>query len=410
MPSLTAARVRNYCLPRHVKNGRIELAMSDICLIDHDSRTSNLPRIRCKDEDRELQQLLLLNPHLLPSRQIDPENPPRWLLVKREMPVPDPGSGSDRWSVDFLFVDHLAVPTLVECKRCDDTRSRREVIAQMLEYAANGQHYWGEGELARYAAETAGGSENLFRWIQENNGSFSGIDDFFRAAEANLRESRIRLIFFLENSPPELRSLVDYLNRQLAATEVLLVEARLYQAPAGRVVVPWLFGYTEQARVAKRESRAEVVRQGTVRSEEAFLQAIEELDPPTKAAVEALISAFPRTPTKPPSAHWSWAASAILRLPQLQSGGLLAVLRSGDIELYFGQWAASGRDDVGPVQVEVAKRLADGLESILGIEFTATQRQKYPKIKSEQWTPHVEKVLSLLREIAATQPQPAGST
>lgn len=90
--------------------------MSDVYLIDDQSTTSNLPRIRCKDEDNELQRLLLRNPHLLPSKQIDPENPPRWLLVKREMPVPDPGSGSDRWSIDFLYVDHLAVPTLVECK------------------------------------------------------------------------------------------------------------------------------------------------------------------------------------------------------------------------------------------------------------------------------------------------------
>lgn len=378
--------------------------MSDIYLIDQESKTSNLCRIRCKKEDEELQTLLMHNPHLLPSRQIDPENPPRWLLVKREMPVPDPGSGADRWSIDFLYLDHLAVPTLVECKRCDDTRSRREVIAQMLEYAANGQHYWGEGELARHATETAGGSEALARWIRDNNGSFSGIDEFFRAAETNLRESRMRLIFFLEDSPHELRSLVDFLNRQLAATEVLLVEARLYESPAGRVVVPWLFGYTEQARVAKRDSKAEVVRQNADRGEEAYLRALEQLDPSAKLVLETLINAFPHRPTPP--AYWSWGVNAILILPSLlPSRGLLAVLRNGDLELYFGYWVESERSDVGAAQIAVAKQLADGIESILNITFTSAQRQKFPKIKYHQWAPHAEKVLGLLREIAVTQTQ-----
>ena len=47
-----------------------------------------------------------------------------------------------RWSVDHLFLDQDAVPTLVEVKRSSDTRIRREVVGQMLDYAANGVVYW----------------------------------------------------------------------------------------------------------------------------------------------------------------------------------------------------------------------------------------------------------------------------
>jgi hypothetical protein len=36
----------------------------------------------------------------------------------------------------------------------------------------------------------------------------------------------MRLVFFLEESPNELRSLVDFMNKQLKDTEVILVEAR----------------------------------------------------------------------------------------------------------------------------------------------------------------------------------------
>lgn len=49
----------------------------------------------------------------------------------------------------------MAMPTLVDCKRCDDTRSRREVIAQMLEYSANGHRYGSAGELRDHAQQTA---------------------------------------------------------------------------------------------------------------------------------------------------------------------------------------------------------------------------------------------------------------
>jgi hypothetical protein len=34
-------------------------------------------------------------------------------------------------------VDEAGVPTLVEVKRSSDTRARREVVARMLDYAAN---------------------------------------------------------------------------------------------------------------------------------------------------------------------------------------------------------------------------------------------------------------------------------
>src|SRR5207302_2774951 len=74
---------------------------------------------------------------------------------KAGMPVPDPYTGTDRWSIDFLFVDQDATPTFVECKRYLDTRSRREVVGQVLEYAANAQHYWSGDDIRIHAETTA---------------------------------------------------------------------------------------------------------------------------------------------------------------------------------------------------------------------------------------------------------------
>jgi hypothetical protein len=116
--------------------------MASVFVIRDDGNTQPMSRVHCENEDRELQLILERNPDRLPGDQIDPDNPRRWLLIQREMPVPDPTTGSDRWSIDFFFVDQDAIPTFVECKRFADTRSRREVVGQMFEYAANGHYYW----------------------------------------------------------------------------------------------------------------------------------------------------------------------------------------------------------------------------------------------------------------------------
>jgi len=89
------------------------------------------------------------------KEQIDQSDPCKWLVVGREIAVPDPESGTDRWSLDLFFVDHNAKPTLIECKRFQDTRSRREVVAQMLDYAANANYYWSKEDLRAIAELTA---------------------------------------------------------------------------------------------------------------------------------------------------------------------------------------------------------------------------------------------------------------
>ena len=233
--------------------------MSQVYVVEGDGKSELMERILCKDEDRELQRLLQHNFDLLPDDQIDPDDPRRWLLVKREMPVPDPSTGADRWSIDFLFVDQDAMPTFVECKRCADTRARREIVGQMLEYAANGHHYWTREQLVQLAEQTA----------RDRNQTLDGMltalrptddlsaDEFFERVHENLRQGRLRVVFFLERSPFELRSVVDFLNKQMERSEVLLVEARQYQANGMRVIAPTLFGYTEQARQVKRATSGE---------------------------------------------------------------------------------------------------------------------------------------------------------
>ncbi len=58
-----------------------------------------------------LQRLIEQYPDLLAGAQMTPGDPRRWLLVKREQPIPDSELSTGRFSVDHLFVDQDAVPS-----------------------------------------------------------------------------------------------------------------------------------------------------------------------------------------------------------------------------------------------------------------------------------------------------------
>ncbi len=93
-------------------------------------------------ETEDVLRTVLANyPGLLDGDDVG-ETPRRWVLLSREVGVADQAGAGGRWSLDHLFVHQDAIPTLVDVKRSSDTRIRREVVGQLLEYAANGARYW----------------------------------------------------------------------------------------------------------------------------------------------------------------------------------------------------------------------------------------------------------------------------
>ncbi len=202
-----------------------------------------------------LQKLLATYPDLLPGDQITPEALRRWLLVAREMGVPDPSGLGDRWSLDHLYLDQDGIPTFVECKRSSDTRIRREVVAQMLDYAANGLTHWTVDRL-RQAAEQS--SQRRGKTIDAEVQTLLGgepeadIEGFWQRVAENLRTGKVRLLFVADSIPAELRRLVEFLNEKMNDVEVLAVEVKQFVGGGDqKVIVPRLIGMTETAREKK---------------------------------------------------------------------------------------------------------------------------------------------------------------
>lgn len=238
--------------------------MSDsIYLFRGDGTLEAAPNTPYATED-DLQELIAKQPELLAGALINPRDPRRWLLIRREAGVPDREGAGGYWALDHLLVDQDAVPTLVEVKRSSDPRIRREVVAQLLEYAANGSVYWDAAVVrAWFEADRQGGGRDPVTELTEFLGSGTDqdpeavADRFWADFDGNLRASRIRLLFVAEAIPAPLRRLIEFLNEQMPGVEVLGVELPQYVGTGGsglRAVVPRVVGLTEQARARKTTS------------------------------------------------------------------------------------------------------------------------------------------------------------
>jgi len=196
------------------------------------------------------QSLIERFPNILAGEQINQTAPRKWVLISREMGIPDENDKNDRWSLDHLLADQDAIPTFVEVKRSTDTRIRREVVAQMLDYAANATEYWSLDKI-RMSFTQSSGSLLAFDITTE-----SEEEDYWKRFEANLRTGKIRLLFVADEIPLELRRIIEFLNDQMQNTEVLGLEIKQYASDGHlKTLVPRIIGQTAKAIDIKNVSR-----------------------------------------------------------------------------------------------------------------------------------------------------------
>jgi hypothetical protein len=197
-----------------------------------------------------LQGLLAKHPDLLPGEAMNPDEPRRFLLVRREASVAG-------MSLDHLFIDQDAVPTLVETKRGTNTQVRREVVSQMLDYAANAAGEWSADKLSGWLEERCG-NEGLAveDVLTELDHTFDSDGEFWTQVEQNLRDGKVRLVFAADDIPSSLQRIVEFLNERMTPTEVLAVEVRQYVSGDGKQLLQaGLVGQTEKARDVKGQAR-----------------------------------------------------------------------------------------------------------------------------------------------------------
>jgi len=199
------------------------------------------------EAEEVLQELLRDHPDLLAGEQMTSAEPRRWILVDREFGIADDQAVSRRWSLDHLFLDQDGIPTLVEVKRSANREIRRQIVGQMMDYAANAIRYGDVDRIRRLFHKRHDDPDSA---LQDRLGT-SDPEGYWDQVKENLDRGEIRMVFVADQIPSELRRIVEFLNGQMAPAEVLAVEVTQYEGEGLKTLVPRTVGQTAEAEQRK---------------------------------------------------------------------------------------------------------------------------------------------------------------
>lgn len=371
-----------------------------IYLIQNDGQPVEMSQQKYGSENL-LQEMLTRSPNLLAGDQVNATEPRRWLLVAREAGLPGEEGGGDRWSVDHLFLDQDAIPTIVEVKRSTDTRIRREEVGQMLDYAANAVVYWPVEKLrVRFEESREDPDQELSAFLDAE----TEPEKFWQKAKTNLQAGRVRLIFVADEIPAELRRVVEFLNQQMYPAEVLAVEIKQYvsQDSSLRTLVPRVLGQTAEA----QQKKSGTAHEGRRWDEPSFFRDLESRRSPGEANVARAILEWARANEL--YIWWGKGKQDGSFFPMIEHKGmrhwLISVWTYGRLEVQFQQMKTRSPLDDETKRQELLRRLND----VPGVDIPADGISRRPAIPLHvlEDEPVLERFLAVLdwgmREVKAS--------
>lgn len=339
--------------------------------------------LRMFELEEQLQKIIEMDPTMLPGHLITPDAPRRWVLVRREAGVGDEPGGSN-WQADHLLLDQDGVPTIVEVKRASSKELRRQVVGQILEYAAHMSSAWPVERLrAWFEQECERASVTPETRLRE---AFAepelDVDEYWATVGANLKNGKVRLLIVADEIPGRLRAIVEFLNRAMQDVDLLAVEVRQFVSSDLQIFVPTVFGRIEAVSPSPTpvEVRPEVV---------GFLGKL-------RARIVPLY----------PEGTWTKAPKKILAVtPSAPDGAVV------NCKVHFGGWA---KDTWSPIEVGLnvtavnpalreawRVRLDSPAESFApGTQIVTSGQQAVDCLKRFEWTDSAELDPDLLAAIA----------
>ena len=171
-----------------------------------------------------LRDLIFTHPQAMPVQELDPAYGPL-IPICKELDTRAAGY------IDALFMNPMGMPTLVECKLWRSPEARRQVVAQILDYARTLKK-WSFSDLQREAARAR--NEQSFD-LAAHVCSAGGIANFDKAAfidnvTRNLQKGRVLLLVVGDGIRQGVEAIAEYLQ---AATSLQftfgLVEAQAFE-------------------------------------------------------------------------------------------------------------------------------------------------------------------------------------
>lgn len=173
-----------------------------------------------------IQGIVHVTPDILPIGDIEPGFAPA-IPICRELPLP---SGS----LDNLLITPSGDLILVECKLWRNPQARREVIAQVIDYAKDLQTLDYEALEANIGVARGERDFRLFDAVEGDLDEAAFIDGVSR----NLARGRALLLVVGDGITEQVERIGEYLQQHPGAHFTLaLVELGLYRLPDGQVLV-----------------------------------------------------------------------------------------------------------------------------------------------------------------------------
>jgi hypothetical protein len=364
--------------------------MSDSIYVLQDGKILTRLEVQGYEKEVDFQQLLENHPELLSGDQINSEFPREWLLVAREASIPSETNGSSRFFVDLFFLDQDAIPTLVEVKRKDNNQLRREVVGQMLDYAANATSYWSSEWMKNQFVESCRVHQKdpeaeLTRVL----GDDADRDAFWQLAFTKLRAGEVRLLFVADRIPTELQRIVEFLNERMSPTEILALELKRYAGQALSTHIPRILGQTSEAQLTKATGSPTAggtrTRITYKQDENIFVQqAAQQLGEEGLAAVHRIFD-FAKTKSDDLGFGNGKNASVSPKFVDISKRGPVTLWANGDIELKLN-WLNDS-----PTAISFGQRFSSELKSA-GLPSEDTTH----KLQIDLWQSRVTDLLGAL--------------
>jgi len=176
-----------------------------------------------------LRDTLFDHPELLPVKDIDPAYGPLTPLCTELRTEAGP--------LDIAFVNPFGRLTLVECKLWRNPQARREVVAQVLDYA-RAINRWSYSDLQRQVSAASGRTGNTPYELVKTRHPDLVEHEFVDAAAADLRSGRFLLLIAGDGIREDVGALSDLINNNAAmGFSFGLVEVALYGFGDGSLAI-----------------------------------------------------------------------------------------------------------------------------------------------------------------------------
>ncbi len=381
-------------------------------IIDAQGERYPLTRVKFSDQqivEEFLQNTLHNSPGILPIEELDRNFSPLASL------------GREIINIDNLFISPSGNLTLVETKLWRNPEATREVVAQVLDYAAqlSTWHYSDLEDAARGALDPAPiGNGTLYEFVaRQFPDEALPEDQFVDAVQRNLADARFLLLVVGDGIKENLEHILGQLHRQPQMRYKFgLVEIHIYENPAvldGRVLMPIVVANTTE--IVRTLVRVQTTGSAPVSvsveaqveppsvggrmpyDEDSFFEEIQ--DECTERIFRRLLALAPEI-----DAELTWGARAVsIRLPDPKGEGKLLTLflLNNNGEVSTG-WLAMQLKKLSldeTISHDFVKRIASLFPGI-------TPHKKNPEflsrgIKSSELEPKIDEFISIVRDTVA---------